>query len=115
MCRSFDFDDENLRKLGASSIGLQPDNTWILSPTMQIDKDGKLIEGQSQTKYVWLPHVALQNAGGSDVSVGSLSPEVTLPLTTSPLKPILETMQLCLKHNFIPTLMATSCFDVPSL
>ena len=31
LCKGFDFEDDNNRKLGASFIGLQQDNTWILS------------------------------------------------------------------------------------
>ena len=108
LCKGFDFEDDNNRKLGASFIGLQQDNTWILSPTMQIDGDGNLIEDNYESKYVWLPHVALQNAGGSDVSFGSLSPDVHLPLSTAPLKSMLECMQLCYKHNFVASLLTCS-------
>ena len=43
LCKGFDFENESNRKDGASFIGLQHD-TWILSPTMAIDADGKLIE-----------------------------------------------------------------------
>ena len=108
LCKSFDFDDESNRKVGASFIGLQQDNSWILSPSMQIDADGNLIHNSYESKYVWLPHMALQNVGGSDVSFGSLSPDLHLPLSTAPLKPMLECMQLCFKHNFISSLSACS-------
>ena len=108
LCKAFNFEDESNRKFGASFIGLQQDDTWILSPGMQIDADGKLIKNPYESKYVWLPHIAAQYAGGSDVNFGSLSPDVHLPLTTDPLKPMLECMQLCFKHNFISSLLACS-------
>ena len=75
---------------------------------MQISAGGKLIEDPYESKYVWLPHIALQNAGGSDVNFGSFSPYVHLPLTTDPLKPLLECMELCYKHNFFPCLLGCS-------
>ena len=95
-------------EIDASFIGLQRDDTWILSSRMQIDADGNLIRNQYESKDVWLPHIAAQNAGGSDVNFGSLSPDVNLPLTTAPLKPMFECMQLCFKHNFISLLLACS-------
>ena len=75
---------------------------------MQRSAEGELIENPYESKYVWLPHIALENAGGSDINFGSLSPDVHLPLTTAPLKPLLECMELCYKHNFIPSLLSCS-------
>ena len=94
--------------MGASFTGLQQDDTLILSPSMQIDADGNLIENPYESKYVWLPHFAAQNARGFDVNFGSLSPDVHLPQTTAPLKHMLECVQLCFKHNFISSLLACS-------
>ena len=94
LCKTFDFEDESNRKLGASFIGLPQDDTWILSRSMQIDVEGNLFENPYNSKYVWLPHIAVQNAGGSDIN--------------APLKPMLECMQLCYKHNFISSLLACS-------
>ena len=108
VCKGFNFEDESNRKVGASFAGLQRDDTWILSSYIQIDADGNLIRNQYKSKYVWLPHIAAQNAGVSDVNFGSLSPDVHLPLTTAPLKPMLECMQLCFKHYFISLLLACS-------
>ena len=52
---------------------------------MLISAKGELIENPYESKYVWLPQIALENAGaGSDISFGSLSPDVHLPLTTAP-------------------------------
>ena len=100
MCRSFDFNDEKKHKIGASFIGLQPDHSWILSPTLQISAEGNLIEDEFESKYVWLPHLALKNAGSSDVNIASLSPNVHLPLSTSPLKPLLACMKMCFKQFY---------------
>lgn len=72
LCKGFDFEDESSWKVG-TFICLQQHDTWILSSTMQIDADGKLIENPYESNYVWLPHIAVQNAGGSDVNFVSLS------------------------------------------
>lgn len=105
----FEFEDENKRKYGSSTIGLQEDkDTWILSSAVYMNGDG-LIMQKDESKYVWLSHIALQNAGNtSDINCASLSPAVHLPLSTACLKPLLIVMKNCFKHNFIPAVMAVS-------
>lgn len=68
--------------------------------------DGLVIQ-KDESKYVWLSHIALQNAGNtSDINCASLSPRVCVPLSTVCLKPLLIVMKKCFKHNFVPAVMA---------
>ena len=103
----FEFDDINKRKIGSSTIGRQADkDTWILSSTLYINGDGVIVSKDS-SKYVWLSHIALQNAGNtSDINCASLSPRVSLPLSTDNLSPLLLQLKKCFKHNFVPSVMA---------
>ena len=79
----FEFEHENNRKVGSSTIGLQEDKqTWILSPTMYLNSVGALLQ-KSDSKYVWLSHIAMQNAGNSsDINCALLSPHIHFPLST---------------------------------
>ena len=100
-------EDENNRKVGSSTIGLQEDKqTWILSSTVYLNSVGALLQ-KSESKYVWLSHIAMQNAGNSsDINCASLSPHIHFPLSTTYVKPLLLSIKKCFKHNFIPAVMS---------
>lgn len=106
MKKSFDFENESKRKQGSSTIGLQENKkTWILSSDLYFSEDGEIIP-KDESKYVWLSHVMLQNAGSNcDINLASLTPHVHMPLSTAQLKPLLVSVKKCFKHNYVPGIM----------
>lgn len=105
MKKKFNFNESTNRKQGSSTIGLQDDGRlWVLCSNLHLDENGQKIS-KEESNYVWLPHIALQNASSNDINSACLSPCINGALSTNHLKPLLLCMKQCFKHNFIPSVM----------
>ena len=78
---------------------------WILSSDLYFNEDGEIIP-KDESKYVWLSHVMLQNAGSNcDINLASLTPHVHMPQSTAQLKPLLVSVKKRFKHSCVPGIM----------
>lgn len=87
-------------------MGKQDDGkTWVLSKDIQVDgTTGELIP-LAESHYAWLSHLYR----GRGVASGGDAIQVTLPLTTDGLLPLIEAITVTMKHNAPPAFMVLGC------
>ena len=85
-----------------TQIGLQPNTSvWVFNEEIMINDDGKLITSQD---LVWVKE-ALYNEI-SKIPITALIPSINTPLSIDPLVQLMVPLKKCLKHNYIPGLLA---------
>ena len=85
-----------------TQIGLQPNTSvWVFNEEVMINEDGKLVTSQD---LVWVKE-ALYNEI-SKIPITALVPSIHIPLSTDPLVRLMGPLKKCLKHNYIPGLLA---------
>lgn len=97
-------------KRAVSHCGLQlgvhreimPGSVWVLGPDIIIGNDGQLID-PNESNFIWLSHLDCRSAGQQ---LPSVPIPVCLPLSTSGLLQLVDTMSSIMRHNFHPALLA---------
>lgn len=101
---------EMILKRAVSHCGLQlgahceimPDSVWVLGPDIIIGNDGQLID-PNKSNFVWLSHLDCHSTGQP---LPSVAIPVYLPLSTSGLLELVDTMSSIMRHNLHPALLA---------
>ncbi len=75
---------------------------WVFGKTQVSATEGVL--SQESAPYVWLGLEMLLDEK-SKLSVRDICPTISLPLNASPLKRLVSLLEVCLKHNFIASLL----------
>lgn len=88
------------KKSAVQKIGKQGDLTWVLGSDICISCSGSQM-AMSDSKYIWISNVF----SGLGIPLQSSSCDISLPITTQVLKPLLSALKTHLKHNFYPALL----------
>ena len=83
-------------------LGKLEDGIYFLNKDVCVDADGNLVDGV-QEKYVWFKKELV--CEGDKIFVADIVPYITLPLSSAVLVDLMNQVQRCLKHNFIPALL----------
>ena len=89
-------------KKAVMHTGLQENSKlWVLNASVHIDHLGNLLD-PLKSDYVWLDKdLVIEN---DRICSSDISPHICLPLSTDPLVKLIDMMEVCMKHNFIPAL-----------
>ena len=94
-----EFIQQKLRR-AVEMIGQQKNGKWVLGPEVYIHTNGDLIE-PNQVKYMWIGHLYM----GPKIASQSTACPVELPLSTEPLRDLLEHLRVTIKHSFFPAVL----------
>lgn len=86
------------KKRAVQKVGRQPDNVWILGENICISSNGMI---NSSSKHIWISNVF----SGMGIPSQSMGCNISLPLSTEPLNPLLNALCLHFSHNFYPALL----------
>ena len=89
-----------IKKNAVQTVGKQGDNTWVLGPDSYISSTGNSMS-TADSSYIWVGNLY----SGLGIPANSQSCDIHLPLSTNPLKPLLEALHSRLGHNFFPALL----------
>ncbi len=97
-------DEERLpTKQAAMHIGQQENSlVWVLGKSIQISAGEGLLQSVA-APYVWLGSEIVDT--NSKLSVRDICPIINVPLDSVPLNRLIHLLHICLKHNFICSLV----------
>ena len=81
-------------------VGLQEDGTWVLGSNLYISPSGELLD-PCESQYLWVSHLY----EGPGIALQSDACKVELPLSTDPLRHLVEHLRITMHHNFFPALL----------
>lgn len=87
-------------KQAVSRVGRQEDGSWVLNESLIVDADGTTVE-KEDSPYTWVGHLT----SGPGIAKPTDAIEVTLPLDSKALIPLVKSLQSLLQHNFLPGMM----------
>ena len=90
---------EREEKKGVLTIGKQPcGKLWVLAEDCCIDNNGELCIDYI---YVWLKKLVTYGHAHKELMLEDLKCSISKPLSTENLKPLLQSLEICLGHNFL--------------
>lgn len=92
-------------KQGVLSTGMQPDGSCILNGNTFISSAGVLMDPKD-SPYVWVDKECVCDA--EKIRTTDISPRIVTPLSVIPLADLIATLEIILKHNFVPGLIVVS-------
>lgn len=92
-------------KQGVLSTGIQPDGSCILNGSTFISSEGVLMN-PNDSPYIWVDKECICDA--EKIRTADISPRVVTPLSVTPLADLIATLEIILKHNFLPGLIVVS-------
>ena len=92
-----------IRKQGVTRLGKQPcGRIWVLSPNLFLDEDGR---ESAQHDYVWMTNLVAFINSPKEVLLEEVTCDIILPLSTSIFSSLLDSLKICLSHNFFSGLL----------
>ena len=82
--------------------GRQPNGTWVFNSRSFVSLDGEAISPTDST-LVWLDKDLIYE--NDKIRSGDISPNISLPLSTSALHELISMIESITKHNFVPSLL----------
>ena len=92
-------------KQGVLSTGMQPDGSCILNGDTFISPEGLLMKPKD-SEYVWVDKECI--CDNEKIRTIDISPTIVTPLSVTPLAELISTLEIILKHNFLPGLIVMS-------
>lgn len=109
--KDFPFNEPGKTKRGVTCVGrqlkecgIEPDNIWVLNPSLHVDEEGKKVE-LSVSNYVWQPigGPCMENTYNKTAVKVDIRSTIKEPMEShQSLSNLLLKMKAVLKHNFIP-------------
>ena len=90
------------KKKAILCTGLQPDRSCVVNAKVFILPDGQLMD-PDESPYIWLDKDFMYDS--DKIKSVDITPEIKLPLSTTPLCKLVESLRIICKHNFIPALV----------
>ena len=87
-------------KYAVAHVGVQEDGTWVVGENGCISPKGESIPIE-ESRYIWISNVY----NGVGVADAAQQCKIELPLTSDPLKSLLDVLRETSQHNFIPSLL----------
>ena len=91
------------RKRSVTKIGLQSDGSWVLASNIYLSEAGELIDIR-ESQYLWISDFH----SGPGIPLPSEQCTIQLPLSTDPLRSLVNSLFLYMGHNFMPAIMTIS-------
>ena len=85
--------------------GIQPDGSCVINDKTFISPDGILLNAE-ESDYVWLGKEIFFDS--DKIKTIDIAPQIPLPLSTTPLCHLVQSLQIICKHNFIPALVVVA-------
>ena len=92
-------------KQGVLSTGMQPDGSCILNANTFISSAGVLMDPKD-SPYVWVDKECIGDT--EKIRTKDISPRIVTPLSVTSLADLIATLEIILKHNFLPGLIVVS-------
>jgi len=90
-------------KKAVKQIGLQPDGSWVMASNVYMSSKGEIMN-IADSHFVWISDFY----SGPGIPYSTEHCSIELPLTTDPLKALMNTLFTFLGHNFMPTVLTIS-------
>lgn len=87
-------------KSAVEHVGPQSDGSWVLGPSLFIDKEG-VLQNPATSKYSWIGNM-YEGPGIAHINTAC---RIQLPLSASPLAELYAWVKENLLHNFIPSML----------
>lgn len=91
------------KKYAVAAVGMQPDGSWVLGKDVYINGSGEAIPVE-ESQHIWIGDIF----DGKGVASDSQQCVIQTPLTTLPLRALLEKLQLIMQHNYYPAVLTVA-------
>ena len=88
------------KKYAVNRVGRQENGTWVFSRNVYLSPSGELIS-PDDSDYLWIGDLFK----GHGVAQSSEECVIELPLTTDPLRSLMESLRVHFDHNFMPCIL----------